>query len=366
MERAWPRSHALDDPHLAVNRCSNLRRIVRGSLTLAALLAASAPLRAQIVRFATDFPDGAGWTFDPGFPPQGPVWAVDATPASVVTALPYHSAPASLNFNNGTCYGNTGCLGMAHGNATSPAVDISAPSGTATLSFWCAYDTETLPACGYDIRRVRISNDGFQSVLLDQCVSVAFCGPPGQWHQHALALQPSWGVVQARFFFDTVDGMLNGGAGWFVDDLEIATECVPPATYCTAKVNSQGCTPISSWTGFPSPSQPAAFFLRATSVLNHKPGLLLYGYGAAAVPFQGGFLCVASPITRITVASSGGNPPPADCSGAYAYDFNLRIQSGADSALVPGEDVYAQYWSRDPSSAFGSGLSGGVSFVICP
>lgn len=93
---------------------------------------------------------------------------------------------------------------------------------------------------------------------------------------------------------------------------------------------------------------------------------MLYGFASAVTPFQGGFLCITPPIQRISVANSAGNPPPADCSGQYVYDFNDRIRAGTDPALVPGEGVYAQYWSRDPQAVFGTGLSAGLSFVICP
>jgi hypothetical protein len=327
------------------------------------LLVPAATAEAQVVRYATDFPNGTGWTLTGVVSTR---WNVDATPGSVLGAPSWHSAPFSLNFNDGFCYGLSSCVGITFGTADSPPIDIGAPSGSASLSWWCLWDTETDGACYFDSRRVQVSNDGFQSLLLDQCYDDPVCGPAGVWHQHALALQPAWGTVQVRYRFHTGDGMLNGGAGWFVDDLEVTTDCVPPASYCTAKVNSLGCTPQIFSTGFPSPTQPLAFRIRARDVLNNKPGLLLYAYGSAATPFQGGFLCLASPIVRITVASSGGNPPPSDCSGLYAYDFNDRIRSGVDPSLVPGEDVYAQYWSRDPQAPFGSGLSDALTFVICP
>jgi len=340
--------------------------ILRSTLTAAALLVPLDSLRAQVVRYSTDFPDATGWTLDPPASGGFPSWLVDATPASVAGAPAYHSAPNSLNFNDGHWYGLAGGLGITYGNAVSPAIDLSAPAGACTLSFWCAYDTETDTGCGYDKRRVQVSSNGFQNLLLDQCYDTPICGPVGQWHQHTLQLQPSWGMVQVRFYFNTVDGLFNDGAGWFVDDFSVVSDCVPPSSYCTAKVNSQGCTPFIYSTGYPSPSAPLAFRIRAGQVLNNKPGLLLYGYASAAIPFQGGFLCVASPITRITVASSGGNPPPSDCSGIYVYDFNDKIRAGTDPGLVPGANVFTQYWSRDPLAAFGSGLSDGLTFVICP
>jgi hypothetical protein len=106
----------------------------------------------------------------------------------------------------------------------------------------------------------------------------------------------------------------------------------PPATiYCTAKVNSQGCTPAIASSGVPSASSASAFDITAANVLNNKNGLYFYGTsGALAAPFQGGFLCVQAPIQRTVVQPSGGNPPPSDCSGSYTFDFNAWIQGGTD------------------------------------
>jgi len=337
--------------------------LVSWSSVLLILFAATA--NAQLVRYATDFPDATGWTLDPACP-SCVQWAVDATPALVLGTPSARSAPNSLNFNDGVCFGAFACVGISQGRATSPAIDVSAPAGTSTLSFWCMWDTEPDGACYFDRRFVQVSNDGFQNLLLNVCYDLPVCGPAGVWHNHTLALQPAWGNVEVRYSFHSWDGMLNDGAGWFIDDFAVYSDCVAPVSYCTAKLNSQGCMPVIHSTGYPSATQALAFRIRASHVLNNKAGILFYGYGAAATPFQGGTLCVQAPIQRVAPQQSGGNPPPPDCSGTYAYDFNERIRSGVDPGLVPGEDVYAQYWSRDPQSPSQTGLTDGLVFVICP
>jgi len=140
----------------------------------------------------------------------------------------------------------------------------------------------------------------------------------------------------------------------------------PPINYCTAKLNSQGCMPQVVASGIPSTSGAAAFDVGAQSVLNNKNGILFYGLQTKALAFQGGTLCVQAPVKRTPLQDSGGNPPPDDCSGVYTYDFNARIQSGADPALQAGATVYCQYWSRDPASASGTGLTDGLCFEIRP
>jgi hypothetical protein len=136
--------------------------------------------------------------------------------------------------------------------------------------------------------------------------------------------------------------------------------------YCQAKVNSLGCTPLVQGLGLPSATAPQPFDVEALQVLSNKNGLLFYGLAPKASPFQGGTLCVQAPLKRTPVQSSGGNPPPSDCSGVFSYDFNQRIRSGVDPALVAGEEVFCQYWSRDPASPFTTGLTGGLAFYVNP
>jgi hypothetical protein len=140
-----------------------------------------------------------------------------------------------------------------------------------------------------------------------------------------------------------------------------------PVTYCTPKVNSLGCLPSITFTGLPSAGAGSGFHVRCVDTLNNKLGLLFYGLnGRSSAPFQGGFLCVAAPVSRTGVQSSGGSATGNDCSGVFSIDFNAWIASGADPALVAGQQVNGQYWSRDPQVASGTNLSDGIEFTIQP
>jgi hypothetical protein len=150
-----------------------------------------------------------------------------------------------------------------------------------------------------------------------------------------------------RIGFDTY--MLTGGT---------------PTIYCTAKVNSAGCTPAIAFTGTPSATSGSGFQISASNILSNKFGLLFYGKsGPSASPFQGGTLCVAPPLVRTMVQNSGGSAP---CGGSFSLDFNAYIASGADPALVSGQQVNAQYWSRDPGFAppDNTNLTDAVEFTI--
>jgi hypothetical protein len=145
-----------------------------------------------------------------------------------------------------------------------------------------------------------------------------------------------------------------------------------PVTYCTAKLNSLGCTPSIGFSGVASASSGSGFSVSCTNVINNKSGLLFYGStGQAATPFQGGTLCVKTPIKRTPAQSSGGNPPPNDCSGNYSIDMNTFAVGGPPAApflTVAGTVVDCQWWGRDPGFAAPNNtmLSNGAEYVIGP
>lgn len=95
-----------------------------------------------------------------------------------------------------------------------------------------------------------------------------------------------------------------------------------PTVYCTPKVNSQGCAPSIAGNGTPSATSGLPFLIESADLINQVNGLLFYGLGPNYIPFQEAFLCVMPPVTRTSLQFSGGNPPPDDCSGAFAFDFN--------------------------------------------
>jgi hypothetical protein len=96
-----------------------------------------------------------------------------------------------------------------------------------------------------------------------------------------------------------------------------------PVTYCTAKVNSLGCVPAIAFTGVPSASMTSGFVVRGANVRNNKNGLLFYGInGRSSLPFQGGTLCVKTPLRRTVRRSPRQSGPANDCSGVSLLDMN--------------------------------------------
>lgn len=141
--------------------------------------------------------------------------------------------------------------------------------------------------------------------------------------------------------------------------------CPGPVAYCTAKVNSQGCLPELEWTGLLSLSIADNFTVRTTKVVSQQLGMLLWSRNPAALPFQGGTLCLAAPLERLTPQSTGGNSTP-DCSGVLSQHLSQDLATLEGWAA--GDDLYAQFWYRDPAHPDGTavGLTEGVRFQACP
>jgi hypothetical protein len=119
-------------------------------------------------------------------------------------------------------------------------------------------------------------------------------------------------------------------------------------------------------TGTASATSAAPFLVTCSSVLNQVSGLLIYSHSPSAAPFQGGTLCVSTPLKRTSTQTSGGTVGGPDCSGTFGFDFNAHIQSGVDPTLVASSEVFCQYWSRDPASASTTSLSNGLHFLLNP
>jgi hypothetical protein len=146
-------------------------------------------------------------------------------------------------------------------------------------------------------------------------------------------------------------------------------------TYCTAKINSLGCMPQIGSTGLPSVTVGSGFNVSAVNIRNNKNGLLFYGVsGQAALPFQGGTLCVKAQVRRTPSVNSGGTPAPAnDCSGVFSIDMMLFSVGGLGgnplaALTVPGTIVDTQWWGRDPGFVppFNTTLSDALEYRVCP
>jgi hypothetical protein len=166
----------------------------------------------------------------------------------------------------------------------------------------------------------------------------------------------------------------DAGNSHSVAILDVPCQQFQTVSYCTAKLNSLGCLPTVQFSGTSSASAGAGFVVSGANVRNQEPGLLLYSdSGRAAVPFQGGTLCLVAPVRRSIPLNSNGNPlPAADCSGAYTLDMNAFAAGtlgGTPAAflLTVGTVVDVQFWGRDRGypAPNNSTLTNALEFMVC-
>lgn len=132
--------------------------------------------------------------------------------------------------------------------------------------------------------------------------------------------------------------------------------CPKPVNYCTGKLNSQGFVPTLSAVGSNSlVIGGGQMTIECNLGVPNKPGLFLYtDNGPASIPFQGGTLCLASPIVR--------SPPFLfDTFGYAAFTFFF-------GAFEVGSYRNFQVWYRDPQAPGGIpvGLSDAMQIKFCP
>jgi len=167
----------------------------------------------------------------------------------------------------------------------------------------------------------------------------------------------------------------NSGGYW--DTASLLGGGVPaPTTYCVSKTTGNGCSPTIGWVAGDQASATNAgpFRVNGTNFINNKSCLLFYGgNGQGNVPFQGGTLCVAPAIRRTPGTTTGGNPPPNDCSGVPSIDMNLFAVGGLGGSPQPflttvGAVVNCQWWGRDPGfpAPNNTQLSNGLEYTVGP
>ncbi|MEO6710172.1 MAG: hypothetical protein ABI054_02050, partial [Planctomycetota bacterium] len=186
---------------------------------------------------------------------------------------------------------------------------------------------------------------------------------------------PGTVVGPIDYLVRSVDKQGNSGVSLMKSFVSSSSGCTgTPVAYCTAKLNSLGCTPSISSIGTPSATAGAGFLVLGSNVRNNKPGILLYGItGRSSLPFQNGFLCVAAPLRRSTPLNSSGAPFGNNCSGIFAIDMNAfalgQLGGNPQPALrVAGTVVDCQFWGRDNGfpAPNDSTLTNGLEYSLCP
>ena len=325
------------------------------TVTLTAIALLCPTSGAQAI-YSTTFDDDSGWTFDGDDPAE---WAVDATPPTIEALgycgapgpVSYVSAPSSLNFNDGMIVGDS-----SFGTATSPFIDLTGATDP-KLQFQAAWCYEK--GCQYDTAIVQVSNDGFASTELNFCFT-ANAGPSGEWQGYSYDLHPSWGTVQIRFMFFTVDDLFNLGSGWFIDDL-VVNDCdePPPVNYCVGAPNSAGSGAMMEYAGSPSVTTDDLVLI-ADGVPQNQLSLFLYGPNQGMAPNGDGVFCLSSPFYRIYPAS------PTGIQGVAIKHLDIANPPVPAAQILAGATWNFINWYRDPAAGgAGYNFSDGLQVTFC-
>jgi len=138
-----------------------------------------------------------------------------------------------------------------------------------------------------------------------------------------------------------------------------------PTPYCVGKVNSLGCTAVTSTTGTASIQGGDNLTVHADLVLPGSPGFYFWGLAPDSRLTVYGTICVNAGVARtpVFIASTAG-PGPCDGRMSFLFDTSYLQWFG----VQPGTRIHVQGWYRDAFHPDGSGasLTPGLAFTVCP
>ncbi|MBW3581534.1 MAG: S8 family serine peptidase [Euryarchaeota archaeon] len=158
-----------------------------------------------------DFEDGAanGYTKSSG---SNDLWRLSSdcvTPAGGIYQIAFSRAAPNCDYDVGT----------AVGWAATPTVDASA-FGTVTLEFDHYWQTESYNGA-YDKMSVQVSSDGGASWSTVLYKDARDDNPAGWLHESIDVSSFGTANLKVRYHFDSVDGLSNDFAGWYVDNIVV-------------------------------------------------------------------------------------------------------------------------------------------------
>ena len=187
------------------------------SSTYPAYLQILTSLRDSVLIFADDMESGInGWTTEMYGGAPDDLWHQSELNCN----SPTHSWWCGIQ--GGTNYATGNQINTA---VISPVIDLTVIDTIVTLQFFENYDTEP----GYDNCMVDVTTNGGTSwTPLRGTAGNAPSGSSGGWITTVLDItQFAGNEIQIRFYFDTIDGIINDYSGWFFDDVLIYFEGVP-------------------------------------------------------------------------------------------------------------------------------------------
>lgn len=276
--------------------------------------------------YATDFTSSDGWWT--GTSASGCGSAIDATPAGGC-ADPFVSPPSSLNFNNGTTF----ACGSNQMVAISPAIDLSqSASLMAELRFSALFDTGDP---GWDNAWVSVRDAASGASRAYMAIPYGCV-----WNEYSVALDPTWGEVEIRFYTDW-DGITFPGIGLFIDDLSVSG--ADPSFEINCVGDSSAVTGGRVYL-FPFGSQhvaDASFALAGAEFPTNSFAQAFYGASPGTITYASGTRCIAAPNSyRLHVLPTGAVGRPL-------WNLDLTHPAPFSTPILAGSTWYFQAIYRD-------------------
>lgn len=207
------------NPFQLAKRGSNVPGVLDrdNSSTYPAYLELLTSLRDSVLIFADDMESGInGWTTEMYGGAPDDLWHQTELNCNSPTHSWWCGIQGSTNYATGNQI-NTAVI--------SPIIDLTVIDTIVTLQFFENYDTEP----GYDNCMVDVTiNGGTSWTPLRGTAGNAPSGSSGGWITTVLDItQFAGNEIQIRFYFDTIDGIINDYPGWFFDDVLVYFEGVP-------------------------------------------------------------------------------------------------------------------------------------------
>ena len=329
-----------------------MRNVLLPIPAIVALLASS-PALAQHLLFEDEFSNGVSeWTTQPPWH-----WAQANDPCTNLSnPPPSYGAMARLGDPDCTFNSIDQSVLFAAQLQVANYLLIPADAVNPRLEFDSYIDSE---ACiGFDFHWVFLSLSGgspWKSVGGD-CVL-------GSWHPVSMDLSP-WVGQQVRIGFElaALNGGVNSGLGWLIDNVRIEADCASQQ-YCVAAANSVSPTgAIIGHTGSLSLTQNNF----ALTLQDGPPGqfaLFFYGPFQTQVPVAQGFLCVGADLFGYRRLHPPGQ---IDANGNVAYPIDFTALTGSH-ILLPSTEVNFQCWYRDIVGGLSTAnFSDAQSITFCP
>lgn len=226
------------------------------------------------------------------------------------------------------------------GTLTSKSISLAAGSAP-QLSFWYYYQTESSGTV-FDQRWVQISTDGGTTwANLTQLSGDTM----STWIQKSIDLTAYAGqTIKLRFYFNTVDAILNNSTGWYIDDVLITGNTASCGISVPAAWSVTGAATVCDAVD-ESASDGDTTYIQNTTTTDP----VIFNYNYYNVPdFSGA--TITNIAVKVEAKRLGGSGTTRKLNGALRVN-GTDYFSAASSSLGSSYSTYTFTWAQNPATS---------------